>query len=52
MGIVFVVGLVFVVFYLNKVGVYGIWGEGEGDEGVYGGGLGDEFECPGLKKLV
>ncbi len=49
-GIVFIIGLVFVVFYLNEVGVYRGGVEGEGDEGVYSGGLGDEFECPGLEK--
>ncbi len=50
-GIVFIVGLVFVVFYLNEVGVNGGRGDGEGDEGVYSGGFGNEFECPGLKRL-
>lgn len=52
MGIVFIVGLVFVVFYLDEVGVCGGGVEGEGDESVYGGGFGDDFECPGLGNIV
>ena len=36
------------VFYLNEVGVCGGRVEGEGNESVYGGGFGEEFECPGL----
>ena len=46
MGVVFVVGLVLVVFHLDEVGVYGGGVEGEGDEGVDGGGFGDDFEGP------
>ena len=49
MGIIFIVGLVFVVFYLDEVGVCGRRVEGEGDEGVDGGGFGDDFEGPGLR---
>ena len=52
MGIVLVVGLVFVVFYTDEVGVCGGGLEREGDEGVYGGGFGDNFECPGLEGVV
>ena len=46
MRVVFVVGLVFVVFDLDEVGVDGGGVEGEGDEGVDGGGFGDEGEGP------
>lgn len=51
-GIIFVVGLIFVVFYADEVGVCTGGLEREGDEGVYCGGFGNDFECPGLKGLV
>ena len=44
--VVFVVGLVLVVFDLDEVGVDGGGVEGEGDERVDGGGFGDDFEGP------
>lgn len=44
--VVLVVGLVFVVLDLDEVAVDGGGVEGEGDEGVDGGGLGDDFEGP------
>lgn len=46
--VVLVVGLVLVVLDADEVGVLRGRVEGEGDEGVDGGGLGDEFEGPGL----
>lgn len=46
MRVVLVVGLVFVVLDLDEVAVDGGGVEGEGDEGVDGGGLGDDFEGP------
>lgn len=48
MAVVFVVGLVFVVFDADEVGVFGCRVEGEGDKGVDGGGFGDDAEGPGL----
>ena len=51
-GIVFIIGLIFVIFYANEVGVCGGRLEREGDEGVYCGGFGNDFECPRLKELV
>ncbi len=48
MAVVFVVGLVFVVFDAYEVAVFGCRVEGEGDESVNSGGLGDDFEGPGL----
>lgn len=44
--VVLVVGLVFVVLDLDEVAVDGGGVEGEGDEGVDGGGFGDDFEGP------
>lgn len=49
-GIIFIVGLVLVVFDLDEVGVLGGGIKGEGDKRVDGGGLGDEFEGPGLRR--
>ncbi len=49
MAVVFVVGLVFVVLDADEVGVFGGRVEGEGDEGVDGGGFGDDAEGPGLR---
>ena len=46
MRVVLVVCLVLVVFDLDEVGVDGCGVEGKGDEGVDGGGFGDEFEGP------
>lgn len=46
--VVLVVGLIFVVFDLNEVGIDGLWIKGQADEGVDGGGFGDEFEGPRL----
>lgn len=46
--VVFVVGLVFVVFDLDEVGIYGGGVEREGDEGVDSGGFRDEGEGPRL----
>lgn len=48
MRVVLVVGLILVVFDLDEVGVDGVGVEGEADEGVDGGGFGNEFEGPGL----
>ena len=48
MRVIFVVGLIFVVFDADEIGVDGVGVEGEGDEGVDGGGFGDDFEGPGL----
>ena len=45
-AVVFVVGLIFVIFDLDEVTVDGVWSEGEGDERVDGCGLGDNFEGP------
>ena len=45
-GVVFIVCLVFVVFDADEVAVYCFGVEGEGDEGVYGGGFGNYFEGP------
>ena len=50
-GIIFIVSLIFVVFYPNEVGVCGGGLEREGDKGVYCGGFGNDFECPGLRDL-
>ena len=36
------------VFDADEAGVFGGGVEGEGDEGVDGGGFGDDFEGPGL----
>lgn len=47
-AVVFVVGLVFVVFDADEVGVFGGRVEGERDEGVDGGRFGDDSEGPGL----
>ena len=44
--IVLVVSLVLVILDLNKVAVNGRWVERQGDEGVDGGGFGDDFESP------
>ena len=52
MRIVFLVGLVFVVFDADEVRVDGGGVEGEGDEGVDGGGFGEEGEGPGLRVFV
>ncbi len=49
MAVVFVVGLVFVVLDADEVGVFGGRVEGEGDDGVDGGGFGDDAEGPGLR---
>ena len=46
MRVVLIVGLILVVFYLDEVAVDGGRVEGEGDEGVDGGGFGDDFEGP------
>lgn len=48
MRVIFVVGLVFVVFDTDEVGVYASGVEGEGDEGVDGDPFVDEGEDPGL----
>lgn len=45
-GVIFVVGLILVVLDLDEVAVDGGRVEGEGDEGVDGGGFGDDFEGP------
>ncbi len=50
MRIVFVISLILVVLDLNEVGVDGGGVEGERDEGVDSGGLGDDFERPRLQK--
>ena len=47
--VVLVVGLVLVVLDLDEVAVDGSGVEGEGDEGVDGGGFGDDGEGPGLR---
>ena len=47
-AVVFVIGLVFVVFDTDEVGVCGGRVDREGDEGVDGGGFGNDFERPGL----
>ena len=47
-GVVLVVGLVLVVLELDEIAVDGGGVKGEGDEGVDGGGLGDDFEGPAL----
>lgn len=44
--VVLVVSLVLVVLDADEVGVFGLGVEGEGDEGVDGGGFGDDFEGP------
>ena len=46
MRVVLVVGLVLVIFDLNEVAVDGRRVEGEGDEGVDGGGFGNDLEGP------
>lgn len=46
MAVVFVVGLVFVVLDLDKVGVFGGRVEGESDDGVDRGGFGDNSKRP------
>jgi hypothetical protein len=51
-AVVFVVGLVFVVLDADEVGVFGGRVEGEGDDGVDGGGFGDDAEGPGLASRV
>ncbi len=48
MRIVFVVGLVLVVFHLDEIAVDGVGREGEGDERIDGCGFGDDFEGPTL----
>ena len=46
MTVIFIVGLILVVLDLDKVAVYRSGVKGEGDEGVDGGGFGDDFEGP------
>ena len=46
MRVVLVVGLILVVLNLDKVRVDGGGIKREGDEGVDGGGFGNELECP------
>ena len=46
MRVVLVIGLVFVVFHLDKVGVDCGGIKGQRDERVDGGGLRDDFEGP------
>lgn len=48
MRVVFVVGLILVVLDLDEVGIDGLGVERKADEGVDGGGFGDEAEGPGL----
>ena len=52
MGVIFVVGLVFVVLDLDEVGVDSGGVERKGDEGVDGSGFGDRGEeCPGPRVM-
>ena len=46
MRVVLIVGLILVVLDLDEVAVDGGRVEGEGDEGVDGGGFGNDFEGP------
>ena len=46
MRVVLVIRLIFMVLDLDEVAVDGGWVEGEGDESVDGGGLGDDFKSP------
>lgn len=48
MTVVFVIGLIFMVLDLDEIGVDGGGVEGERDEGVDGGGFGNDGEGPGL----
>lgn len=50
--VVLVVGLVLVVLDADEVGVLRLRVEREGDEGVDGGGLGDDLEGPGLEGVL
>ena len=52
MRVVLVVGLVFVVFDADEVGVDGFGVKGEGYEGVDGGAFVDEGEDPCLLEIV
>lgn len=48
MGIIFVIGLVFVILDSNKVRIDGFWVKGEGNKSVDGGGFGNYSEGPRL----
>ena len=49
MRIILIISLILVIFYLDEIGVGSGGVEGEGDEGIDGGGFGDDFEGPGLR---
>jgi hypothetical protein len=49
MTVILVICLIFMVLDADEVAVHGFWVEGEGDEGVDRGGLGNDLECPGLE---
>jgi hypothetical protein len=49
MTVILVICLIFMVLDEDEVAVHGFWVEGEGDEGVDRGGLGNDLEGPGLE---
>ena len=52
MRVVLVVRLILVVFNLDEVAVDRVGRQGQGDDGVDGCGLGDDFESPRLAGLA
>jgi len=48
-AVILIICLIFMVLDADEVAVHGFWVEGEGDEGVDRGGLGNDLEGPGLE---